>query len=364
MFLLKLLITKKNTGIITNIFLSFSSVVLTLFIVEMFLQISTLKMTYMEKVNHEYVSPYIPQDQFHYHIWLQNKDHWLTKPEYSYLRHTNSLGLPDKEWPLEKKSGEKRILFLGDSFTEGDGAAYDSSYVAFLQKNSELETANWLFMNGGVCGSDPFYNYVLLKDKLLNYKPDIIIQTLSTNDITTDILLRGGMERFKEDGSVKFRKAPWWEPIYAMSYFSRLFFNWAGYNDLLVQNKPDNHEVDRLNEEVISLFKSYSALCVEKNIKLIVILRPDKSELISKKYNFDFSKIEAAFLSDVQMAFYDLMPEYQNLIAEHKTSPDIYFWKQDGHHNAKGYALMAEAVWQNIRPMFVEPDTSESPSKK
>jgi lysophospholipase L1-like esterase len=61
-------------------------------------------------------------------------------------------------------------------------------------------------MNAGICGSDPCYDFMQLKDHLLAYQPDMIIQMISTNDASTDLQLRGGLERFQADGTVKYRK--------------------------------------------------------------------------------------------------------------------------------------------------------------
>jgi hypothetical protein len=105
--------------------------------------------------------------------------------------------------------------------------------VALLKQKFLAADDSVDLMNAGVCGSDPFENYMNFKNRLQIYKPQLIIQTLTTTDITTDSRLCGGMERFQENETVKYKAAPWWEPLYAFSYISRLFFKMAGYNELL-----------------------------------------------------------------------------------------------------------------------------------
>ena len=206
-----------------NLFLAFSAITFSLFVIEIILAITGINKTYIEKFSGGYTSPYTPHYKNYYHTWPQGPEHWLTKEEFAYWRPTNSLGFGDREWPRDKKTGEKRILTLGDSFTEGDGAHFDSTYVAFLRQDLTQSEGPFFVMNGGICGSDPFINYINLQDRLMAYRPDIVIQSIRSSDMDQDIVLRGGLERFKQSREVKYKDGPWWEPIYALSYISRLF---------------------------------------------------------------------------------------------------------------------------------------------
>ena len=336
---------------IQNAFLVFSSVLFSFFLVELFLVISGTLKTYLEKVNGYYVSHYSPLDKTHYHIWAPNKPHWITKPEYSYWRPTNSLGLPDIEWPVSKTINEKRILALGDSFTEGDGASFDSSYVSLL-KGKLLETGyHFYVMNGGVCGSDPFDNYINLKNRLLVYQPDVILQVIASNDLTTDIIIRGGMERFQNDGTLKYRPAPWWEPIYAISCLSRVFFKMAGFNELLQKGDLNPADEKMLNEKTADLLRQYASLCKQKGIRLFLFLRPDKYEIEYNKYAYNFSAILSSTI-DQDIVVYDLLPAYRQYISKNDSIVNDYFWKEDGHHNSKGYEMMAQTIYENLLPLL------------
>jgi lysophospholipase L1-like esterase len=265
---------------------------------------------------------------------------------------TNSLGLADSEWTTFQPKGQKRVMALGDSFTEGDGAPYDSSYVYLLNKKLDKFGDTVYMMNGGVCGSDPFGNYVLLRDRLLTYKPDLVLQVLATNDMITDIVIRGGMERFQKDGTQKFYSAPWWEPLYAVSYVSRLFFKVAGYNELLIKEPLSNNTEEKLNKMTVDLFQQYASMCRQHKIRIVVFLRPDKFELLNNKYSYDFSSIIGGLKEIPGVSVIDLMPAYSNYAEKQKANPLQYYWVKDGHHNATGYEMMAQTIFESVAPML------------
>lgn len=342
-----------------NLFLLFTSMMMALGIMETTLQITGTTKTYLENVNGEYTSPYSSLDRTWYHTWSSTThEHRLKKPEYDYWRPTNVLGFGDSTWSFPKKTTEKRLMTLGDSFTEGDGAPYDSSYVALLKQKLLAAGDTFYVMNAGVCGSDPFDNYINLRDRLLVYSPQVIVQVLASNDLTTDILLRGGMERFKEDGTQQYKSAPWWEPVYAFSYISRLFFKKAGYNELLRKGGLTAAEEKELNAQLSALFKTYAWLCRQNQIKLIVVLRPDRGELAVNKYDYDFSAILSGLQAD-SVKVIDLLPAYQSYMQKNHSQSTAYFWRYDGHHNAAGYEMMAQSIFENISPLLR--DTSMVP---
>lgn len=339
---------------VKNRFVLFSAAMFSFFVLEIVLLLTGSKRTCFEEVSGYYRSQYIPADKNYYHLWNPNQPHFLTKPEYSFWRPTNSQGLGDVEWAIAKKPNEKRIMALGDSFTEGDGASIDSSYVSLLNKKCLAARDTFTFLNAGVYGSDPFISFVLLRDRLLPYQPDIIIQALGTNDMNTDINIRGGMERFQKDGTLKYNPAPWWEPVYAVSYVSRVFFSVAGYNELLRKNSMSKEEEEKLNTQVEDLFQRYAALCKQHKIHLIIVLRPDQQEIENNKYSYDFSEIIHHLNADLAIQVIDLLPEYKKYMAQTYTTTADYFWKKDGHHNSKGYDMMATCIYQNLNFLFLE----------
>jgi hypothetical protein len=92
--------------------------------------------------------------------------------ELRYPFFTNSLGFKDastREVPL--KSSSRRILLMGDSFTEGIGMRYEDSFAGLLQQAGQERSDKIEFLNGGVVSYSPSIYY-----KKIKYLLDIGLQ--------------------------------------------------------------------------------------------------------------------------------------------------------------------------------------------
>jgi lysophospholipase L1-like esterase len=336
----------------TKLIVAFTAITLSILAIETTLLITGHKKTYLERQTGIYISMYKCPHKGRYHVWRTNP-HYITKTEFKYIRPTNNEGLPDSNWTTTQYSGIKKIMAIGDSFTEGDGAAYDSTYPAFLKQNLLSNGQNVYMMNAAVCGSDPFYNYIIFKEQLLKYKPDIVIQMLSSTDILTDYMTRGGLERFIGD-SVSYRKPPKLETLYALSYTSRLFFNAAGYNEFLLNQNEINALKNEADTAFAKLFEYYANLCRQNNIKLVLVLRPDNNEVTDNRYVYNFDKILTSINAKTDITFIDLLPQYKQYIANKHTKPQMYYWPIDGHHNATGYKMLADAVYPVVNQLLAD----------
>lgn len=76
---------------------------------------------------------------------------------------------------------KKRMVFLGDSLTEGYGVAQSKAYPALLQNKFDEEKKNWIVVNAGVSGSTTASALPRLQWQLKN-KTDIVIIALGAND--------------------------------------------------------------------------------------------------------------------------------------------------------------------------------------
>ncbi len=334
-----------------NIRLSITTVALCLIITEMIFILTGYKSTYHEKrYKYYYESHYKPEEKSWFHIW-QN-DHDLQTKEYCFHRKINSLGLSDIEHFVTKKVNEYRIIGLGDSFTEGDGADKDSTWLKFLERNLIKYDIKIpvTFINAGVCGSDPFFEYILLKEKLLMYKPDFVILAINHSDVF-DVVLRGGMERFQKDNTIKYNDPPCIEPLYAISHLSRLIFDQLKYDEFLIRNFADSPLPEKAEEKIYSCLLLFKELSLKNNFRLLVVFHPFNYEISNNHLGLTnvLNKIKAG----KSIEYLDLLEYFKSKEAMDKTNFSSYFWKEDGHHNSKGYAAFAKGVEWKLKEMGI-----------
>jgi len=314
-----------------------------LFILEIFSQQFGIKESYTEKRNgqRQLDVNYVPGE---FYPWLPDSTHSLKNNEFEFVRKTNSLGLSDVEWKLTKD--KFRILALGDSFTEGDGSPADSTWVALIKQIAENDSVSSEWMNAGICGSDPYYEYQLLKDRLLVYQPDLVIIAIQDQDFLQDILLKGGSERWERADKTNVSL---FEMIYAYSRISRLITeNMLGYNELLVRS--DKASIEKIKNkyipEVIGLFSDLSS---KHHFPVIFVYFPSRYGIVNGVHQFGLGKyfVDSANPGTGLLA-YDLLSCYQDYIRQSGKDFNSFWWSQDGHHNGKGYEMMAHCIYYAI----------------
>jgi hypothetical protein len=101
----------------------------------------------------------------------------------------NSLGLRDREISRTKPPGVRRILMLGDSFTEGNGIEASETFSSLLQTmidRASLAT-RWEVINTGVGSYSPLLEYLYLKTGGLDLDPDLVILNFDLSDVYDDL---------------------------------------------------------------------------------------------------------------------------------------------------------------------------------
>lgn len=89
---------------------------------------------------------------------------------------TNSLGMRDGEYAIDKPANTVRIAVIGDSFAMGSGVNDEENYPAVLEKllnqagNQQVEVLNF-----GVGGYNLFNYEAVLRHKALAFSPDIVV---------------------------------------------------------------------------------------------------------------------------------------------------------------------------------------------
>lgn len=224
---------------------------------------------------------------------------------------------------------------MGDSFTDNVGG---NGYS--FEKELENHIDSIEVMNAGVSGSDPFYEYILLEKKLLQYKPDIVFVDINLSDIT-DVIVRGGFERFTGDGKVRYKPGPWWEPVFAKLHIVRAVAKAFLSRQFLLPAQDKKARAEAMLKIETCLDK-FQAICNAHNIRCVFVFIPVEKEVMrgAMEANAVLNYCKSRNYATIDLLHYFL----NNGVSVHNASQ--YYGVLDGHQNAKGYAMVSKGLQQ------------------
>ena len=316
---------------------------LTLLAVEAALRISGKFKTYTERTGGYYYSYYNKTYPTWYLTYPPDSLIVKKQAEFTNSYRTNSLGLREREIPIAKTDSMKRIFVLGDSFVEGDGVDYEHSMPWYLEKELNGKGIKCEVYDCGVAGSDPIYNYVLLRDKLMKYHPTHVIMCFNNSDVD-DIILRGGMERFQKDGTTVTRNGPWWQGLYAWSHTVRMVATAKGYGETFISKKEERALQDTAVNRIYDCLQMTRQLCAEQGIYYISVLQPYPDAFVgdgSAPINQIHTNRERP-----PIHLESLLPVFAPYLKNDGWKQ--YTWPINKHFNEKGYELYANLLVQTI----------------
>lgn len=324
-------------------------ILFTLLAFEFLLRLAKHNTTYTEQTGQKYASAYGQTMPTWFYTRPANSSFEVANSEFKYHYTTNSSGLRDREFGF-KDTSAKHVICLGDSYTEGYGAPYDSTWPYLLQHYLNAALTKAEVLNAGAAGSDPFYEYMLYKYKLQSYRPNRLLICINATDLK-DYIIRGGMERFKADGTTVCKKAPWFEPLYHYSYTMRFIINDVlGYTDgnLFVTEKEKRELSAKGMHETGAVLDSLNDLTVAGNCKLAVIIQQDILEYVSVDND---SRYEACLFEQLQTILEKKNIDVVNLhkaLGTHFNAANYlqYSYPHDSHYNGKGYNILAHEILQ------------------
>lgn len=139
------------------------------------------------------VTPDIITDEVLNHVWIPSQVRVVDRYERAgipeYTRSVNGQGFPmAREVSRQKGDGVYRIAYLGDSFTEGTCSEVDS-VPAIVERSLRVPGfASVEVINAGTPSYAPTLYYLLLKTKLLSYRPDLLVVNVDMTDVFDDSL--------------------------------------------------------------------------------------------------------------------------------------------------------------------------------
>jgi hypothetical protein len=317
---------------------------------EIALRINCAYCTWTERNEGHYAPPYALDQSSWYRVDAPNTVRNYQLAEFDYEKKTNSLGFRDIEHPLSKPAGELRLIAVGDSFTEGWGARFEHTWLNELHKmlNTEQGESPVGVMCGGTAGNDPFYNYRMLVDRMLVYQPDFVLLVVNNSDVM-DVILRGGMERFQPDGTVKGVAAPKTPWLYESSHLARfILFELFDYTHLLITKPERERKAEQAMNKLNALVSQYDNLLKSQGVDFTLVLAPHHNEL--RKNRYDRLDAMKDYALQHQIDVIDTKPYLYQKLEEHEYRTEAMYWPVDMHFTELGYRYFAEAINIGLNP--------------
>ena len=200
----------------------------------------------------------------------------------------NNYGYRDRDF-ARKKSGKKRVLFLGDSFIMGLTSTPDKTIPRELER---LLGPRYEVFNMGVYGYGPDQSLVQLREEALAFKPDMVILSLFPSNDFDDIyknrlfMMNSGGKMVESPRNAVTSTIPMADTLYFIDYILFKFGIKAGYfTELFATLHHDAFDFDLYRGEGSDIFKEKTALMrgvlaelrdelAERDIPLVTLIIP------------------------------------------------------------------------------------------
>lgn len=305
---------------------------------------------------------------------------------------TNSLGLRDREYALEKPEGVSRIVVVGDSFTWG----YGVNDGAIFTEQLERELANWEVINLGVTAFNLKQEAAYFERLGAQFDPDLLLVAFAQNDImqsliefrrmpdpkaanesTADSQENGGVFRGIKD-ALRSKSALYnitAQVVNTSPAMTRLAISLGIKEPLGGLSDLDNNIVPALKDYPPKVDTAWAEL--EKDLRdlrdttsnmgvhLVIAMIPALQSVdglalrnsigytIYEPDDFDFDKphrMMQALCRDIGIPIVDPLDEFRRL---HSEDSPLYL-PGDMHFNDRGHRLFARAIREALKEMPLE----------
>lgn len=286
--------------------------------------------------------------------------------ERNYKIITNSLGFKDSQChqvPLSVPN--KRILFIGDSFTEGIGINYDDTFVGRIGR--QLKSINIEVLNAAVRGYSPKLYYLKTKFLIenLGLKFDELFVFIDLSDVQDEIVYENFVPSNSNFYVVKcelqkffylytkksllrniYRKIGLWEGKIMPEVFDAYYKErdiWP-YDDFIY--KKWGEKGLKLAEQNMDLLLK---LCKDNNIKVAISIYPHPIDLQKAVANPKNRVFWSQYAQSRGIKLLDLFDTFQRA----GTAKDViqhYYIAEDAHWNQEGHRIVAETWLSHFYP--------------
>jgi hypothetical protein len=272
------------------------------------------------------------------------------------MQPRNSRGYRDRERPVAKPAGVRRVVALGDSFAWGASVEFEDAYPQRLERGlNRRRREPWEVVNLALPGMNTVDQAAQLADEGLSYAPDVVLVGYVLNDSEDS---QAAEARRAVDWSQP-KEAPglWGRSALARFVRGRL---WAtaenrrrvvGYRSMYADTAPGWAAARKA-------LKAMGALCRERGVPLVIAIFPLFGNPLDDEYPFAevHAKVaEAAGEAGARVV--DLWPAYRGVRSELLVVDGV----DDEHPNEIAHRIAAGVILHALDDVvpWTAPPTSD-----
>jgi hypothetical protein len=241
---------------------------------------------------------------------------------------TNSQGLKDREYTVEKPRNTFRVVVLGGSYTAASGVDNDKSFHSLLEErlNKETSAMKYEFINFGHESYHADQKVAVLRHKALKYEPDLILFCLGAATI----------KAYDNVELLRYKSKP-----RQNTFFKSYALELLKVNTLLHYGSDRGEKTYTYSEEDIRKFEKIlqelSEISIRENIAVcIAIIDHDYTHLRNSR------KIEP-LISKYGFHLINTIPVFKD-----KHFLDYIIYRIDKHPNAEAHKIFADVIYDYL----------------
>lgn len=277
----------------------------------------------------------------------------MDHPDFSITVTHNAQGLRDRDYPLARVEGRRRMLLLGSSFSWGFGVEQDEIYAELV----EARNPGWEIINAAVSGYGTDQELLYLQHRGRDFQPDVILMLVHHNDVAGNVVSTRywhNKPRFRREGDgrggdgkgelvVENQPVP---PTGARQRIQKYFFTETSFFSTVylrfqkaravasrtaTPQDPDAPRSTEGFELTRDLLLTLDETAKEMGAELVVLLAPT--------WRDDWTDFIGRELSQAGIASFDLTGPFTEANADGSLK-----FEHDRHWNASGHQVVADTV--------------------
>ena len=278
--------------------------------------------------------------------------------------HINNIGFRGPDVSLIKPENTYRVFMIGGSTTFGSASTSDRTTIpGYLQHkfNSEITETNIEVINAGISGAFSFTEIQLLKNKIFDYEPDLIIVYDGVNDVVKQYPTNDHIFDEKKESGFFEEIANLLSNYRTIQIFQKflLYSNTQEWNERLIY-ELEEYDVDKKVQIWKNNWNEICQISKEKDFDMLITIHPIAGT--SERSLTDFERMKfiqsdgqkvVNYLNTYALALEQLDPRCENVedlrhVFDGVEGPVFYDYI---HVTDRGNKIVAEKLFEIAKPI-------------